>query len=335
MGRSVEEVKSAWTTGNPARRLLRSEYLVLILGLVYFVVVWPFTPGLASIANLENILSSLLPLLVLAIGQTFVLIGGGIDLSVTSIVALASVAGATVMNADTGWLRDSNFAVPAGVISMVGLGMGLGAANGLAVTWLRMPAFIVTLTSMMFVSGFAIWLTQSRNIGNLPSAFNALGARTVVALGITAILAGLAHVILTRGLPGRWLYAVGRNSRAARISGVPVAGVICGAYTMSGLCAAVASILYTGRLETGSPVLGQRILLDVIGATVIGGASLYGGRGKVAWTLFGALFLTILDNSLNLLNLSYFTIMMVKGAVILLAAIIDTFRVRSLSRTEA
>lgn len=327
-------MKRLWTYGPLASRVLRSESLVLLLSAIYFLLLWPFTPGLASPANLENVLSSLLPLLVLAIGQTFVLISGGIDLSITSIVALASVTGASVMNADTGWLRGSPMAVPAGVLSMVVVGLLLGGANGLAVTWLRMPAFIVTLTSMMFFSGFAIWSTQSRNIGNLPTFFNALGARTVVTLGITIMLGGVAHAVLTRGLLGRWLYAVGHNSRTARISGVPVEGVTLSAYVVSGLCAAVASIFYTGRLETGSPVLGQRILLDVIGATVIGGASLYGGRGHVVGTLFGALFLTILDNSLNLLNLSYFTIMMAKGAVILLAAIVDAFRVRALSRTE-
>jgi ribose/xylose/arabinose/galactoside ABC-type transport system permease subunit len=212
------------------------------------------------------------------------------------------------------------------------LGGGLGACNGAAVTWLRMPPFIVTLTTMMFFSGVAIWVTQSRNIGNLPAHFNALGARVELALGLTLAVAGIAHVLLSRSLLGRWLYAVGHNSKAALISGAPVSGITMGAYVLSGVCAALASILYTGRLETGSPVLGQRMLLDVIGATVIGGTSLYGGHGKVLWTLFGALFLTLLDNSLNLLNLSYFTIMMAKGAVILLAAVIDTARRHWLAR---
>jgi ribose transport system permease protein len=107
---------------------------------------------------------------------------------------------------------------------------------------------------------------------------------------------------------------------------VPVDGVILAAYIASGFLAAGAAILYTGQAETGSPVLGQRILLDVIGATVIGGTSLFGGRGKVMWTCFGVLFLKLIDNSLNLLNLSVFTITMVKGAVILFAAIIDSLR---------
>jgi ribose transport system permease protein len=109
---------------------------------------------------------------------------------------------------------------------------------------------------------------------------------------------------------------------------VPVGRTITRAYVSSGVCAAVAAVLYTGRLETGSPVLGQRLLLDVIGAAVIGGASLFGGRGKVVWTIYGVLFLTLIDNTLNLAGHSHFTIMMVKGGVILLAALLDVLRRR-------
>jgi ribose/xylose/arabinose/galactoside ABC-type transport system permease subunit len=309
-------------------RLIQSEYLVLILSAAYFLAVLPFTPGLASPQNLANILSSMLPLLVVATGQTFVLITGGIDLSVTSIIALASVTGAGVMNSDSGLLRGSALAVPAGIGAMLLVGLVLGLINGGAVVRFKMPPFIVTLTTMMFFSGFAVWMTQSQNIFNLPGVFNAIGGRTsstfVTALAVT----GAAHLVLSRSLFGRWLYAVGHNSRTSLISGVPVGRVILFAYVTSGLCAAVASVLYTGRLETGSPVMGQRILLDIIGATVIGGTSLYGGKGKVVWTVFGVLFLTLLDNSMNLLNLSHFTIMMSKGGVILAAALMDTIRNR-------
>ena len=121
---------------------------------------------------------------------------------------------------------------------------------------------------------------------------------------------------------------VGQNAIAARISGVPVNGVIIGAYAFSGFCAALASVLLMGRLETGSPVLGREILLDVIGATVVGGTSIFGGKGKVAWTFFGVLFLTVLDNALNLLNMSQFSITIAKGIVILLAAVLDATRQR-------
>ena len=308
------------------RALFASEYQVLLLCLLWFLVSLPFTPGLLSTENISNIFSNLLPLLILATGQTLVLITGGIDLSVTSVMALTSVTGAMVMTGG-----DAR-ATLLGVAVMLLVGAVVGLCNGLAITKLQMPPFIVTLTAMMFFSGLAIWLTKSKTIYNLPPSFNAIGKGALwfipYALVVTVLLVVAAHILLSRSLLGRWLYAVGLNSNAARISGVPVERTTLCAYVLSGLFAAVAAILYTGRLETGSPVLGQRLLLDVIGAAVIGGTSLFGGRGKVVWTLYGVLFLTLIDNSLNLAGLSHFTIMMVKGSVILLAALLDVLRTK-------
>jgi ribose/xylose/arabinose/galactoside ABC-type transport system permease subunit len=317
----------AQTTGTRrVVRWLQSEYLVLLLGVLYFLALAPFTPGFATRDNLANLIATLLPLLIVAIGQTVVLISGGIDLSVTSTIALTSIAGAAVMSGDHGWLAGSPLAVPVALLTMVVGGALVGGFNGVAITQLRMPPFMVTLTSMMFFSGLVIWLTKSRNIGNLPSAFNALGGKTGLALVVTAVIAVGVHLMLSRSLWGRWLYAVGHSSRASLISGVPVKRVIGSAYVVSGVCAAAASVLYMGQAESGSPVLAQRLLLDIIGATVIGGTSLFGGRGKIVWTVFGVLFLKLIDNSLNLLDLSYFTIMMIKGAVILFAALLDSAR---------
>ena len=314
--------------------MLFSEYLVLYLCIAYFLAMWPFTPRLASPANIRNIFSNMLPLLAVAIGQTFVLITAGIDLSVTSIIALCSVFGASIMAADSGLLGGSPLAVPVGLLVMLATGMVVGLLNGTAISRFHMPPFIVTLTSMMFFSGFSIWFTKSQKISNLPRGFAVLGQGTIAvvpyALIITACLAVAAHVTLRHALMGRWLYAIGHNLKAAAISGVPVRRTITFAYVVSGACAAVASILYTARLETGDPVLGQRILLDIIGAVVIGGTSLFGGKGKVMWTVFGVLFITVIDNSLNMQRLSYFVIMIVKGAVILLAALIDAWRNRLL-----
>ena len=309
-----------------ALRLIRSEFLVLLLSGVLLIALAPFTPGLISIDNFINVAGNLAPLLVVAVGMTVVLIAGGLDLSVTSTIALTSVVGGMAMNGETGWLRGQALAAPFAAGLMLLLGALIGASNGLAVTKLRMPAFMVTLTTMMFLSGLAIWMTKSKNIPGLPPPFTMLGTRLWLALFIAATVAAFAHVALSRSLLGRWLRTVGYNARTAHVSGVPVNGVIVSAYVLSGVCAAVGSVLYTARLETASPVLGQRILLDVIGATVIGGTSLFGGKGKVLWTLFGVLFLTLLDNALNLQGLSHFTIMMVKGLVILLAALVDVAR---------
>jgi ribose/xylose/arabinose/galactoside ABC-type transport system permease subunit len=308
------------------RKPFASEYAVFSLAALYFLALAPFTPGFASAENLGNIFSNLLPLLVLATGQTIVLITGGIDLSATSTMALASVTGALAMSGDQGWAGGSRWATLAGVATMLSVGALVGLLNGAAITTFGMPPFIVTLTTMMFASGLAIWLTKSKTIYNLPASFNAIGKHWLWALLAAAAVVATAHVLLDRALWGRWLYAVGHNVNAATISGAPVARTLTLAYVASGLCAAAASILYTGRLETGSPVLGQRLLLDVIGAAVIGGASLFGGRGKIVGTLSGALFLTLIDNSLNFAGLSHFTIMMIKGGVILLAALLDVVR---------
>jgi ribose/xylose/arabinose/galactoside ABC-type transport system permease subunit len=314
--------------GSRAVRWLESEHLVLVLTAVGFLVLWPITPGLATRENLANVLLTLLPLLVLACGQTVVLITGGIDLSACAIMAVASVVGGLAMNGDTGWLAGSPWAAPAGVLLMLGVGLVIGAFNGFAVATLRMPPFMVTLTGMMFFGGLAIWLTRSETIYNLPSAINALGGRLPLAAATAGGLALVVHLLLSRTMYGRWLYALGHNSRMARVSGVPVGAVTAGAYVLSGLLAAAAAVLYTGQAETASPFLGQRLLLDVIAATVIGGTSLFGGRGKVLWTVAGVLFIKLLDNSLNLLNCSFFTLTMVKGAAVLAAALLDATRRR-------
>jgi len=313
-------------------RFVGSGFFGLFLCLVLFAAFVPYTPGFVSPANLANLILGSLPLLVLATGQTLVLIVGGIDLSVAGIIGLSSVIGALVMGGDHGWLRGSPVAMPAAVGAMLGAGALVGLFNGACIAWLRMPAFMVTLATTMFFSGLALWLAKSggnaESIYNLPPSFLALGARAWLALLLAAVATLLAHVLLARTLLGRWLYAVGHNPRASWISGVPVAAVTVSAYALSGLFAAIASILLTARLETGSPNHGKALLLDVIGAAVIGGTSLFGGKGEVRWTVSGVLLLAILSNALNLLNLSDFVITIVKGTVILIAATLDVWRTK-------
>jgi len=326
----AQEIRSSapWFPAAFLGRIADSEYLILWLSLVYVVTVGPFVPGFLSAENLVNVLVSLLPLFIASLGQMIVLMVRGIDLSVTSVIALASVAGAMVANTASGWLAGHPLAAPAAVLMMLGTGATVGLLNGAAIACLRMPAFIVTLTGMTFFSGLAIWLTQSKNIPALPAAFVMIGGTPAIALGVALLAGGAIHVLLARTLWGRWIVAVGYNARAAHVSGVPVAGVTTAAYALAGLLAALASVLYTGQAETGSPVLGQRLLLDIVAATILGGTSLAGGRGKVLWTLCGVLFLKLVDNSLNLLSLSLFTITMVKGGLILLAALLDRRRTR-------
>lgn len=316
------------------QRVVQSGWLTLILCGIYCLVMAPFANGFATVENAVNVLVAMLPLLIVASGQTVVLITAGIDLSVTSVVALSSVVGAALITSDGGLLAGTTVGTPVAVAIMLCVGGLIGFANGICVAWLRMPPFIVTLTSMMFLSGLAVWWTQSRSIYNLPPSFLFFGKSMLAASAVTGVVVIGIHWMLTRTLLGMRLRAVGHNAQTARVSGVNVPGVVIFAYVLCGVSAAMASVLITSQLETGSPVQWQHNLLDIVGATVIGGTSLYGGRGSVYWTASGVLLLALIDNSLNLLNLSHFTIMMSKGVVILLAALLDTLRHRVVGGSE-
>lgn len=338
--------------GRLARRILMSEQFVLILSALLFVAVLPFVPRIASGGNLSNLLSNYWPLLAIAVGQTYVMILGGIDLSQIAVVAVASVLGAVVMTSGVdpalfeksvlwGWAVSEEggaasggwWAVPAGSAVMIASGAAIGALTGAVIAVFRVPAFMMSLVSLLFFSAFAVWLTRSENVTGLPDAFGAIADRGAFGfLSWSALICGGlalgAHFLLTRTVFGRWVHATGMNPEAARISGVPVRRVIFWCYVISGICAAVGAIVYSARLEMGRPAFGDNLnlLLDMIGATVIGGTSLFGGRGKILWTAYGVILFVLLSNALNLLNFSYFTVLMVKGCVILAAAWLDVRR---------
>ncbi len=343
------------------RRILLSDSFVLFLTLAYFLVLWIFLPRLGSARNLSNLSSNVWPLLVLVIGQMFVLIVGGIDLSQTSIMAVTSVCGALIMTSGLdpelfaknplwgtliseqgGLLSGSVLAMPIGIVVMLTIGTLIGLGNGLAVAKLKMPSFMVTLVSMFFFGGLAIFVSRSENVRNLPASFLALGqnylgqmpaGRGSVGIVPYSFFAGLALIlgawfVLARTILGRWFYAVGMNRRTAAVSGVPTDRVLVCAYAVSGFCAAVGSVLYSARLGAGRPTLGENVLLDIIGAAVIGGISLFGGKGKVRWAFYGVLFFVLLDSSLYMMNFKFYTVNIVKGGVILLAALLDVLRNR-------
>jgi len=326
-----------------------------VLSVVSFVVLIPIIPVIATPVNLSNLFSNIWPLLAIAIGQTFVLIIAGIDLSQGSIMAVVSVVGAMIMTNEVnqllfekspiwgifvsengGLLAGNALAVPVALFAMLLTGTLIGFLNGFAIARFKIPDFMVTLVTQIFFSSFAIFLVKSENIIHLPDSFNTLGDGNLwivpYSMVITLTLAIFAQWMLDRTVFGKWLYAVGTNVRAAVISGVPTQKVIIMAYTFSGFCAAIGSILYSARLQGGRPTLGAALLLDIVGAAVIGGSSLSGGKGKVLWTLFGVIFLQLLGNALSLLNVPYFTIYIVKGAVILAAALLDVSRTRILQR---
>lgn len=353
------------------RRLLLSEYFVLYLTLAYFALVAIFFPALVEPRNISNQLSNVWPLLAVAIGQTFVIIIAGIDLSLGATMGLVSIAGALVMTSAAdklllggsplwGWLLTEQggllanhpAAVAVAVLVMLVIGVLVGLLNGVFIARFRLPSFMMTLVTLMFFSSAAIWITQSQNIVNLPDGFTQLGSGDIVSVYfgekltpeikrrdilpfvtypmlISIALAIAAHLLLSRTVFGRHVYAVGNNPKAAEISGVQVRRTIIAVFAIAGFCAAVAAILYSARLEGGRPTIGGgSALLDIIGATVIGGTSLAGGKGKITWTFVGVLFFVLLSNTLNYMRLSAFHIDVVKGAIILAAALLDVLRTR-------
>lgn len=340
------------------RRLLLSDYFVLYLSVAYLLILALFVPNLLTSDNLESVLTNMWPLLVIAIGQTFVLIGAGIDLSQTAVMGLVSVIGAALITQGVapdifekapiyGVLVDSSGGLLNGVpgqlviavVVMAAVGGLVGLVNGSAVTRLQMPPFMVTLVTLTFFGAVAIWLTKSERVGGLPLSYLdlseldigglALGPLKVTYAFLIALGVGLvAHGLLAKTVFGRWLYAVGTNASAARISGVPVARTLTLTYVISGACAGLGGLMYSSQLGIGQPGFDSNILLDIIGASVIGGTSLFGGKGKVLWTVFGVFFYALLANTLDLLDVAFYTVTIIKGAVILGAVLLDTARGR-------
>jgi ribose/xylose/arabinose/galactoside ABC-type transport system permease subunit len=253
----------------------------------------------------------------------------------TAVMATGSVISASVMTRHVADVGEPGVTLT-GILACLAVGAFIGLFNGICHAILKIPSFIITLAVMMAGSGAAVWyasaVSDTISIGGLPDAFRYIGYGHAAGIPIALVLSAIAlvaiHFVLSRTVVGRWLYAVGHNAEAARISGVPVRRVTIAAFTASGLCAALAAIIYTSRIETGLPTLGQNMLLDIVGAAIIGGVSLFGGRGSIWMVLVGVAFLSLLDKSLQLLGLSLFIVLAVKGCAILAAAIIDVARAR-------
>lgn len=349
------DVKKETKTGAlraSARNMLLSDYFVLYLSIAFFLVVWAFVPALGKTRNIENIFSNMWPLLILAIGQMFVLILGGIDLSQTGLIGFLSVAGSmlvterlnpelfaksplwgVLINENGSVIQNVNAAMTLAILVMAVLGTLVGVLNGVLIAKLKMPAFIVTLVMKMLLSAVSLFTTKSENVSGLPDAFVSIGNDNVVwvlTLGsfIVIALCVVAYIILQKSMLGKWLYATGMNPKASKVSGIPVDRVVIFSYAFSGFCVAISSLLYTTRMMAGRPTLGADILMDIIGATVIGGTSMFGGKGRVSGTVFGVLFFVLISNALNHMRLDFATINIVKGAIILIAAYIDVTRMR-------
>jgi ribose/xylose/arabinose/galactoside ABC-type transport system permease subunit len=313
--------------GRPLRsRRARTNLLTAAFAIALGVLLSVSIPRFLDARNLLNVAEQLSILGFMAIGMTFVMVTRGIDLSTYTVVSAAAVVGAASMVAGQPPVL--------GCMLMLLVGLGFGAVNGFAIAVGRMIPFIVTLSTMVLAQGFAIWFTQAQSISGLPEDYIDLvsgrlfGVVPVPAL-IILVVALISGVILARTEFGRWLYLIGSNSETARVSGIPVRRAVFIAYLFSGLMAGITAIVLTAMVGTATTAMVRdERLMDVIATTVIGGASLRGGSGSVLGTMLGLLFITILGNAFNLLGVSPFIAMMIKGCVLVAVIGLDVLRSR-------
>jgi len=289
--------------------------LVLLSGLLSIL-----SPYFLTVSNLLNVLEQTAINAVIAAGMTFVIISGGIDLSVGSIVAFSGVLLASTLQAP--------LPAPLAIAAGLAAGAACGLVNGLLITRGRLPPFIATLGMMSVVRGAALVFTAGRPVSGFEAGFRSLATSRVLGIPAPVLAAAvvyvLAHLLLTRTRFGRYVYAIGGNEEATRLSGVAVRFHKTVVYVLCGVTSGLACVLLTARLNSAQPIAGIMYELDAIAATVIGGTSLLGGSGSLGGTLVGALIMGVLRNGLNLLGVSSFLQQIVIGLVIIVAVLVDS-----------
>lgn len=307
-----------------------SQTLGPLLSLVILsLAIWIRAPVFMTNSNWLNVARQASFNAILGMGMTFVILTGGVDLSVGAIVAVASVSGGLLMH-DQGWSM-----WPA-VLVMVLAGALCGFFNGIIITKGRIPPFIVTLGTMQIFRGVALQLTDGKPIAflnKLQPGFDIWGTRNFAGVPSPVILAGIVFVIgfliLRYTRLGLYTYAIGGNEQATRFSGVHIDRYKLAVYSLMGVAAGIAGVMLTSRLDSASPIVGSGAELDAIAAVVIGGTSLFGGEGTIVGTIIGALLMAVIRNGLTLMHVSAFYQQMVIGSVIILAVLIDRLRRRA------
>ena len=319
-------------TGRPQTsgryRMLRVGLAVIRLGplliLALLLLVMRFlSPVFWTTGNIGNVLAQTAAIAVLAIGQLLVILTRGIDLSVGSNLALASVLGALAFR------NGSGGAVV--ILVILGVGLAVGFINGATYVWGRLPhPFIITLATLSIARGLALQFAGGQPVRGVPPIVHSIGAGSIRWIPYSAFLVlGVAlafAMVLSRLVWGRWIYSTGGNPEAARRTGIPVKSVLISVYALCGLLAGVAAIITSGRLNAGSPTSGSLAELDSIAAVIIGGASFLGGRGTVVNALVGAAMIGVIRNGMNLLNINAFLQPVVIGIVIVIAVESDVVR---------
>ena len=288
-------------------------------------------PNFLKSENLLNIANQIAVIAIVAVGMTMVIITGGIDLSVGSLLALSAVLCARFIRDYAGGVNASLGGMLLACIAAIALCGIVGAFSGTMITRFAIPPFIVTLAMMLVGSGLAYILAKGQSIYQIPDSFVWLGRGADLfsmpnAVVLMLVLYALAHVLMSRMKLGRYLYAVGGNGEAARLSGVPVKRVLMFAYIASALLAGLGGVIMASQLKSGSATYGNMYELYVIAAVVVGGTSLSGGEGKMLGTLTGAFTIAVIQNGMNLTNVESYTQKVVLGLVILGAVLLDKVR---------
>ncbi len=308
--------------GSFARRLRKNtESQLLVVTIAAALILALSNEYFLSTRNLRTLLAQSAVIAVGAMGKTFVLATGGIDLSMGTVMALAGVLGATIIKTHGLWI---------GFLVFLLIGFGFGLVNGVSVAYFKMAPFIVTLATMSIARGIAFYFTQASSVSGLPAVFLFIGEGTWLCIPVIVILAGVAAVImelvLSYSVFGRQVKSIGSNVDASRTSGIPVERITLLTYVLGGFCAGLAGFLLTARLGAAAPGMGDQIVLDLVAASVVGGASLFGGEGTIRGTLLGVLLIGLLSNGMNLFGVSTFVQMVFKGILILAVVLLDRMR---------
>ncbi len=290
-----------------------------------------YWPTFLQASNLLNISNQIAVIAVMAIGMTMVIIAGGIDLSVGSLLGLSAVICALL-------IRDYAGGVEASAVGMIVCSSlailacaAIGLATGVLVTAFRVPPFIITLGVMLIARGLSAKLTEGETVFGMPDSFTLLGRGSFLgtlpnAVVVMLVLYLIGHLLMTRTVMGRYIHAVGGNTEAARLAGVPIGRVVVSVYCIAAALAGLGGVIIASQLQSGSPTYGTSYELFVIAAVVVGGTSLSGGEGTVFGTLIGAFIIAVIQNGMNLLGLQSWDQEIVLGGVIVLAVLFDRVR---------
>lgn len=304
-----------------------SDYGIFFVLLLLVILLSIARPNFLRLQNIMNVLRQISINGLLSIGMTFVILTGGIDLSVGSMLAFGGVIAASLASDAMGGSVQSPY-----VAAMAALLMGLllGSFNGLLVSEMKLPPFIVTLGMLSMARGFTFIYTDGMPIPRIDKDFLFFGQGVFLGIPfpviIFAVVFLISWIVLNKTRYGRYVYAVGGNEKSAKVSGVNTKLIIYSVYAISGILSALGGIILTARTTAGLPQAGQSYELDAIAAAVIGGTSMSGGRGVLSGTLIGALLIGVINNGLDLLGVSSYFQQVVKGAIIVGAVLLDSLR---------